>query len=79
MYAMNWSIDFYSPDILDKFVVVTEYDIVNMVLAKNVSAAYAVPLSRAKFILNSPNMREDNVPIFHIMKEPLGKLTVFDC
>lgn len=62
-----------SPEVRDNFVVVTEYDIVKMVMAKNFSAAYAVPLKRAKFILNSPNMRENNVPVFHIIAEPLGK------
>lgn len=53
--------------------VVTEYDIVRMVMAKNFSAAYAVPLKRAKFILNSPNMRDNDVPVFHIIDGPLGK------
>lgn len=71
-YPGTYSPSNFRPCIIKKMQVATEFDIVKMVLDKNFSAAYAMPLGRAKVILSSPNMRQNNVPYFHIVKEYIG-------
>lgn len=49
------------------------YEIIDGVMNKNYSLAYAMPPSKAKSIMLLKNMTINGVPSFHIMKQPLSK------
>lgn len=58
--------------------VTTDFDIVCQVLAQNFTGAYAIPFRRAKLLLRSPTLVQNGLPVYHMMKQPLGKYQSFD-
>lgn len=42
-------------------------------MARNFSLAYAVSKMKADMLLNSPELKENGISVFHMMKEIFGK------
>lgn len=61
-----------SPRVINNMRVLTDFEIVHQILNQNFSGAYAIPYRRARLLLRSPKLIEKGLPIFHILKQPLG-------
>lgn len=44
-----------------------------MIMARNFSVAYAVSKMKAEMLLNSPELKENGVSVYHMVKEIFGK------
>lgn len=70
--SINWHILNFSSRVIANMRTTTEVDIVHQILKRNFSGAYAIPFRRAKLLLRTPVLVEKGLPVFHIMKQPLG-------
>lgn len=48
-----------------------------MIYSKNASAAYIIPETRARMLLQDPNMLENGIAIFNIIQKHLSEPEVF--
>lgn len=44
-----------------------------MIMARNFSLAYAVSKVKAEMLLNSPELKENGISVYHMVKEIFGK------
>lgn len=47
-----------------------------MIMARNFSLAYAVSKVKAEMLLNSPELKENGISVYHMVKEIFGKIVI---
>lgn len=45
-----------------------------MIMARNFSTAYAISKMKAEMLLNSPELKENGISVYHVVKEIFGKI-----
>lgn len=47
-----------------------------MIMARNFSLAYTVSKAKAEMLLNSPELKENGISVYHMVKEIFGKIVI---
>lgn len=58
-----------------KIVVTSEKNQLDELFSKNFKAAYVTSRRKAEIILDSPDLKENGIPVYHMIRESLGSLT----